>query len=107
MAAVHVIPSSGHANTCEKVSTIILGKVMEKPDLILSIFAGTPAFGLYKVLVTRAKHEDINVSQVRFVVLDELIIDDEDSPFRSLLDEMLFNPLSIPEEWWAYLPPTR
>ena len=95
MGAIHIVPAAHYDNLCDKISTIILARVMQKPDLVLSVFSGTPAFGLYRVLVDRAKREDIDFSQVRFVAIDEIITGNREAPFRRILNERLFAPLSV------------
>ena len=70
----------------------------EKPDLIVSVFAGTPAFGAYRLLAERARAELVDFSRVRFVVFDELIRAPGSAPFRAVLEERLFAPLSVPAE---------
>jgi LmbE family N-acetylglucosaminyl deacetylase/6-phosphogluconolactonase/glucosamine-6-phosphate isomerase/deaminase len=104
MAPIHVIPARDEPNIEQKLVTLLLAAVQEKPDLILSVFAGTPAFGSYRLLVERARSELIDFSRVRFVVFDELIVAPAAgqargaSPFRAVLEERLFAPLAIPAE---------
>lgn len=97
MAAVHVIRGDTEQNVYHKVSTILLAHVMEKPDLVVSVFAGTPAFGLYRVITERATAEKVNFGRVRFVVLDELVTTDGQAPFRASLKSLLFDPLGVPD----------
>ncbi len=72
MAHIRVIPARDEANIEQKLVTLLLAAVQEKPDLIISVFAGTPAFGAYRLLVERARAEVVDFSRVRFVVFDEL-----------------------------------
>ena len=97
MGTVHVIPADNEPNVQQKVATMVLGRLLEKPDLVISVFAGTPAFGLYRALVERATAERVDVSQARFVVLDELVTPDGSAPFHALLKSLLFDPLKIPD----------
>jgi glucosamine-6-phosphate deaminase len=94
MATVHVIPAHDDQNMEQKLVTLLLAAVEDKPDLIVSVFAGTPAFGAYRLLVERARAELVDFSGVRFVVFDELVR--PSAPFRAVLEERLFGPLSIP-----------
>ena len=96
MATVHVIPARDDQNMEQKLVTLLLAAVEDKPDLIISVFAGTPAFGAYKLLVERARSELVDFSRVRFVVFDELVR--PSAPFRAVLEERLFGPLSVPPE---------
>jgi len=107
MPPIRVVPARDESNIEQKLVTLLLAAVEEKPDLIISVFAGTPAFGTYRLLVERARAELVDFSRVRFVVFDELI--PERAPagssapsaagrFRSVLDERLFIPLAIPPE---------
>jgi 6-phosphogluconolactonase/glucosamine-6-phosphate isomerase/deaminase len=101
MAPIHVVPARDELNIEQKLVTLILAAVQEKPDLIISVFAGTPAFGPYRVLVERARAELVDFTRVRFVVFDELIgatTAGAVAPFRAVLDERLFVPLAIPPE---------
>ena len=98
MSTLHVIPARDRHNIHEKLSLYILGRVMEKPDLSLSVFAGEPAFGLFEELVSLAQKAAIDLSRVRFLVFDELITQDGKAPFKENLDAMLFRPLSVPQE---------
>jgi glucosamine-6-phosphate deaminase len=98
VAPIHVIPARDEANIDQKLVTLLLAAVQEKPDLILSVFAGTPAFGAYRLLVERARSELVDFSRVRFIVFDELIGGTGAAPFRAVLDERLFSPLAIPTE---------
>jgi LmbE family N-acetylglucosaminyl deacetylase/6-phosphogluconolactonase/glucosamine-6-phosphate isomerase/deaminase len=98
MAHIHVIAARDEANIEQKLVTLLLAAVQQKPDLILSVFAGTPAFGTYRLLVERARSEIVDFSRVRFVVFDELSRDDGGAPFRAVLQERLFTPLGIPAE---------
>lgn len=105
MAPIHVIPARDESNIEQKLVTLLLAAVQEKPDLILSVFAGTPAFGAYRLLVERARAELVDFSRVRFVVFDELLPDTGASPFRAVLDERLFVPLGItPENVTSFSP---
>ena len=100
MAPIRVIPARDEANIEQKLVTLLLAAVQEKPDLIISVFAGTPAFGAYRLLVERARSELVDFSRVRFVVFDELLGAREPGagPFRAVLDERLFIPLGIPAD---------
>ncbi len=105
MAAIHVIRGDTEQNVYQKVTTIFLGRVMEKPDLVVSVFAGTPAFGLYRTLVERAAAERVDFSRVRFVVLDELVTSDGQAPFRATLKSLLFDPLAVPDSNTVWFDP--
>jgi glucosamine-6-phosphate deaminase len=108
MAPIHIIAARDEANIEQKLVTLLLAAVEEKPDLIISVFAGTPAFGAYRLLAERARDELIDFSRVRFVVFDELIIrgntaapeirGDTAAPFRTALEERLFRPLGVAAE---------
>ncbi|HET6487184.1 MAG TPA: hypothetical protein VFH83_12230, partial [Spirochaetia bacterium] len=106
MPSIHLIPARDESNIEQKLVTLILAAVTQKPDLILSVFAGTPAFGVYRLLVNRARLEVVDFSRVRFVVFDELIFPGSGTaarpegaaPFRTVLEERLFTPLSIPPD---------
>ncbi len=76
MAPIHIVPARDEANIEQKLVTLLLAAVQEKPDLIISVFAGTPAFGAYRLLVERASGEIVDFSRVRFVVFDELVRED-------------------------------
>ncbi|MGA2763634.1 MAG: PIG-L family deacetylase [Spirochaetia bacterium] len=107
MATIHVIPARDEQNMEQKLVTLLLAAVEEKPDLIVSVFAGTPAFGPYRLLVERARSELVDFSRVRFVVFDELVRAAPTAPFRSVLDERLFAPLSISAENIIAFNPSR
>ena len=99
MAPIHVIPARDEANIEQKLVTLLLAAVQEKPDLIISVFAGTPAFGAYRLLVERARGELVDFSRVRFVVFDELVGATRDGcSARSApcWTRRLFTPLAIP-----------
>jgi glucosamine-6-phosphate deaminase len=96
MATVHIIPARDDQNMEQKLVTLLLAAVEDKPDLIVSLFAGTPAFGAYRLLVERARSELVDFTGVRFVVFDELVR--PSAPFRAILQERLFAPLSVPPE---------
>ena len=110
MPPIRVVPARDESNIEQKLVTLLLAAVQEKPDLIVSVFAGTPAFGAYRLLVERARAELVDFSRVRFVVFDELIpqaglaagaVSNPPGPsarFRAVLDERLFIPLAIPAE---------
>ena len=98
MPPIRVIAARDEGNLEQKLVTMILAAVQEKPDLIVSVFAGTPALGAYRVLVERARSEIVDFSRVRFVVFDELVSPPESGRFRAVLDERLFLPLGIPSE---------
>jgi glucosamine-6-phosphate deaminase len=105
MSSIRIIPARDESNIEQKLVTLLLAAVVEKPDLIIAVFAGTPAFGTYKLLVERAQSEFVDVSQVRFVVFDELVR--PEAPFRSVLDERLFVPLGIPHDNVVSFNPSR
>jgi glucosamine-6-phosphate deaminase len=107
MAPIHVIPARDEQNIEQKLVTLLLAAVQEKPDLIMSVFAGTPAFGAYRLMVERARSELVDFSQVRFVVFDELVHDGPVAPFRAVLEERLFGPLSVPAGNIIAFTPTR
>ncbi len=98
MSTIHIIPARDDQNIDQKLVTLILAAVQEKPDLIISVFAGTPAFGAYRLLVDRALFELVDFSRVRFVVFDELLSSPPTAPFRAVLEERLFGPLGVPAE---------
>jgi glucosamine-6-phosphate deaminase len=110
MAPIRVIPARDEVNIEQKLVTLLLAAVQEKPDLIISVFAGTPALGAYHLLVERARSELVDFSRVRFVVFDELLAAGAEqrgqgaaprptvSQFRSVLDQRLFIPLGIPRD---------
>jgi 6-phosphogluconolactonase/glucosamine-6-phosphate isomerase/deaminase/LmbE family N-acetylglucosaminyl deacetylase len=95
---MHIVPARDEENIDQKLVTLLLAAVAEKPDLILCVFAGTPAFGVYRLLVERARSELVDFSRVRFIVFDELVTGTGAAPFRAVLDERLFVPLAIPPE---------
>jgi glucosamine-6-phosphate deaminase len=111
MAPIHVIPARDEANIEQKLVTLLLASVQEKPDLILSVFAGTPAFGAFRLLVERARSELVDFSRVRFVVFDELATAEGSAPprapFRAVIDERLFVPLGIPAEHIVAFDPAK
>jgi len=98
MGSIRVIPAWDDANVQSKLATLVLARVMEEPDVTLSLFAGTPAFGFYKTLVDRAKAESVDFARVRFVVVDELLSQSREASFRKVLEERIFAPLAIPGE---------
>jgi len=98
MSPMRIVPARDEQNIDQKLVTFLLAAVAEKPDLILCIFAGTPAFGVYRLLVERARSELVDFSRVRFIVFDELVTGTGAAPFRAVLDERLFVPLAIPPE---------
>lgn len=97
MLPIRIIPARDEENVTQKVATLLLAAVEEKPDLIIAVFAGTPAFGAYRLLADRARAEDVDFSRVRFVVFDELL-GPAGAPFRAVLQERLFAPLTVPDE---------
>ncbi len=107
MAPVHIIPARDELNMEQKLVTLLLAAVEDKPDLIVSVFAGTPAFGVYRLLVERARSEFVDFSRVRFVVFDELVRSSLAAPFRAVLDERLFGPLAVPAENIIAFDPTH
>lgn len=107
MAPVHVIPARDELNMEQKLVTLLLAAVEDKPDIIVSVFAGTPAFGAYRLLVERARSELVDFSRVRFVIFDELVRQSMAAPFRTVLDERLFGPLSVPAENVVAFNPTH
>jgi LmbE family N-acetylglucosaminyl deacetylase/6-phosphogluconolactonase/glucosamine-6-phosphate isomerase/deaminase len=116
MAPIRVIPARDEANIDQKLVTLLLAAVQEKPDLIISVFAGTPAFGAYHLLVERARSELMDFSRVRFVVFDELLSnaaahggnrDPGAGRFRAVLDERLFFPLAVPADNVIAFSPAR
>lgn len=106
MAALHIVPASDEEHVHRKIVTLLLAAVVEKPDLVVSVFAGTPAFGLYRLLSERAASEEVDFRRVRFVVFDELSAPAAPSdrqrvpggPFRAILRERLFGPLGVPDD---------
>jgi glucosamine-6-phosphate deaminase len=94
VAAVRIVPASDEEHVHRKLVTLLLAAVVEKPDLVVSVFAGTPAFGLYRLLTERAAAEEVDFARVRFVVFDELA-GAEGGAFRRVLQERLFGPLGV------------
>lgn len=97
MPPIRIIPARDEENVDQKLATLLLAAVEEKPDIIIAVFAGTPAFGTYRLVADRARAEDVDFSRARFVVFDE-ILRDRTGPFRTQLNERLFGPLSVPPE---------
>ena len=106
MAPIRIVPASDEEHVHRKLVTLLLAAVVEKPDLVVSVFAGTPAFGLYRLLVERALAEEVDCSRTRFVVFDELLGHNRGggAAFRAVLQERLFGPLAVPS---ANAPPPR
>ena len=102
-----MIPGRDLHNVYDKLSISILGRVMEKPDLTLSVFSGDPAFGLYEALVSNARRAAIDLSGVRFVVFDELMREDGKPAFKANLDAVLFEPLAVPQENIVWFDPAK
>jgi glucosamine-6-phosphate deaminase len=108
MAPIRIVPASDEEHVHRKLVTLLLAAVVEKPDLVVSVFAGTPAYGLYRMLTERAAAEEADFSRVRFVVFDELAASQPVPPlpsgaartgegsFRAVLQERLFGPLGVP-----------
>jgi 6-phosphogluconolactonase/glucosamine-6-phosphate isomerase/deaminase len=94
MVSMHIVPASDEEHVHRKLVTLLLAAVVEKPDLVVSVFAGTPAFGLYRLLTERAAAEEVDFGGVRFVVFDELAGASGGS-FRAVLQERLFGPLGV------------
>lgn len=94
MPSMHIVPASDEEHVHRKLVTLLLAAVVGKPDLVVSVFAGTPAFGLYRLLTERAAAEEVDFARVRFVVFDELAGGSGGS-FRSVLQERLFGPLGV------------
>ena len=94
MVSMHIVPASDEEHVHRKLVTLLLAAVVEKPDLVVSVFAGTPAFGLYRLLTERAAAEEVDFARVRFVVFDELAGASGGS-FRAVLQERLFGPLGV------------
>jgi glucosamine-6-phosphate deaminase len=107
MAPIRIVPASDEEHVHRKLVTLLAAAVTEKPDLVVSVFAGTPAYGLYRLLVERATAEEVDFSRVRFVVFDELATASTaaaspsapgragEGPFRTVLQERLFGPLGV------------
>jgi glucosamine-6-phosphate deaminase len=106
MPPIRIIPARDEENVNQKLATLLLAAVEEKPDLIVAVFAGTPAFGTYRLLAERAAAEDVDFSRVRFVVFDELLRPGGGAPFRAVLQERLFAPLEVPAENIVAFDPT-
>ena len=105
MATIRIVPASDEEHVHRKLVTLLLAAVVEKPDLVMSVFAGTPAYGLYRLLTERAAAEEVDFTRVRFVVFDELAAaagaassraGGAAGPFRAVLQERLFGPLGVP-----------
>ena len=94
MPPIRIVPARDEENVAQKVATLLMAAVEEKPDLIVAVFAGTPAFGTYRLLAERARAEDVDFSRVRFVVFDELL-GRKEALFRAVLEERLFAPLGV------------
>ena len=45
MPPIRIIPARDEENVDQKLATLLLAAVEEKPDIIIAVFAGTPAFG--------------------------------------------------------------
>jgi glucosamine-6-phosphate deaminase len=101
MATIRIVPASDEEHVHRKLVTLLLAAVVEKPDLVVSVFAGTPAYGLYRMLTDRATAEEVDFSRVRFVVFDELVggaaapSGAARGTFRAVLQERLFGPLGV------------
>jgi glucosamine-6-phosphate deaminase len=96
VATIRVVAAPDEERVHRQVATLLLAAVIERPDLVLSVFAGTPAFALYRQLTERAASEGVDFSRVRFVVFDELVR--SGAPFHAVLQERLFGPLAVPPE---------
>ncbi len=96
MATMRVVAATDEERVHRQVATLLLAEVIDRPDLVVCVFAGTPAFALYRQLAERARSEGVDFSRARFVVFDELVR--ADAPFRTVLEERLFGPLGVPAD---------
>ena len=88
----------------EKAADALIKLIKEKPNAIVSPASGNSPEGLYKNFVEKVKQENIDVSDLFFVGLDEWMEmnGSDEGSCRFYLNAQLFFPLKINEERIAF-----
>lgn len=88
----------------EKATDALIKLIKEKPNAVVSPASGNSPEGLYRNFVERVKQENIEVSELFFVGLDEWMgmNGSDEGSCRYYLNEQLFFPLKINEERIAF-----
>jgi glucosamine-6-phosphate isomerase len=97
---VNYIETKSYDELSEQATEKIIAQVQEKPDSLLCLAGGDTPIGTFQRMVEAAKSGRLNISQCRFVGLDEWVGINPENPAScySYLNRYLFEPLSIKKE---------
>ncbi|WP_026692316.1 glucosamine-6-phosphate deaminase [Peribacillus kribbensis] len=98
--AVNYIETKSYDELSDRAVEKIIEQVQKKPDSLLCLAGGDTPIGTYERLVETAKSRKLDLSQCRFVGLDEWVGLGEESQGSciSYLNRLLFHPLDIQKE---------
>ncbi|MCR2827478.1 glucosamine-6-phosphate deaminase [Microbacterium sp. zg.Y909] len=93
MAEIVIVPSAADAGAL--VAAEILGLVKRKPDAVLGLATGSTPLPVYEAL--RARHGEVDLSQVRGFALDEYVGIDPAHPesYRNVITREVVEPLGL------------
>jgi len=97
---MRVVITRDYDEVSRKSAKIVVGRLEQKPDLVLGLATGSTPLGLYKELVRRHQEQGISFARVRTFNLDEYLGLKPDDPqgYRYFMSENFFNYVDIPEE---------
>ena len=97
---VHYIETTSYDELSEQALVKIIEQVQTKPDSLLCLAGGDTPIGTYEKIVEAVKSGKLDVSQCRFVGLDEWVGLGAENPASCLsyLNRHLFEPLAIKDE---------
>jgi glucosamine-6-phosphate isomerase len=98
--AVHYMETKSYDDLSNQATEKIMEQVRKKPDSILCLAGGDTPLGTYERMVDAVKSGKVDLSQCRFVGLDEWVGLGEENPGSciSYLNRHLFQPLGIKKE---------
>jgi glucosamine-6-phosphate isomerase len=97
---VQYIETNSYEELSDKAAEKIIEQVQNKPDSLLCLAGGDTPIGTYERMVDAVKNAKLDLSQCRFVGLDEWVGLGAENPASCLsyLNRHLFEPLGIKKE---------
>jgi glucosamine-6-phosphate deaminase len=101
-----VIIAADYDDLSRRAAGVIADLVLARPDAVVSLATGETPLGMYRVLIGWAESGRVDLSRLRFFMLDDYlgVAPDDQRSFYRWLREAIFDPAGVPPEHIRMLP---